>query len=119
MADIYNNASDFGLIAPASAPDNILPLYVLTADMWDMWHKAAAEHHKRWLDAQGFKPRAGRVITLPGLDGSLTGAVAIIGERPIWDAAAIANGLPEQTWQIDSTSTDRTIHDSFLLGWAL
>jgi len=35
MADIYNNASDFGLIAPTSAPDNILPLYLLTADMWD------------------------------------------------------------------------------------
>ena len=119
MADIYNNASDFGLIAPTSAPDNILPLYLLTADMWDAWSKTAAAHHKRWLDAQGFKPKAGRVITLPGLDGSLTGAVAIIGERPIWDAAAIANGLPEQTWQIDSTSTDRTIDDSFLLGWAL
>ena len=122
MADTYHNATDFGLIEPASAPDNILPislpLYLVTNKAWDAWYKAAADNHQRWIDAQGFEPKPGRAITLPDSDGNLTGAVAIISNKPIWDAASIANGLPVQTWQIDNDSAD-AFDDSFLLGWAL
>lgn len=119
MADIYSNATDFGLMMPSSEPDTILPLYVVTTQSWQAWYTAAADHHQRWIDAQGFTPKPGRVITLPGQDGTLTGAVAIISDQQIWDAATIANALPVQTWRIDHHALGTSFDDSFLLGWAL
>ncbi|MBT6122715.1 MAG: leucyl aminopeptidase family protein, partial [Candidatus Puniceispirillum sp.] len=119
MADTYHNATDFGLIELASAPNNVLPLHLLTTEAWQAWYKAAANNHQRWIDAQGFEPKPGRAITLPGHNGTLDGAVAIISTKPIWDAAMIANGLPVQTWQIDNDSADTACDDSFVLGWAL
>ena len=119
MVDTFHNATDFGLIAPTSKPDNIQPLYIVTTKAWDAWHKAAASHHQRWIEAQGFKPKPGRVITLPGQDGALVGAVAIISDQPIWDAASIATALPAHTWQINDDALGTSLDDSFLLGWAL
>lgn len=119
MANIYSNATDFGLMLPSSKPDTVLPLYVVTTQSWEAWYLAAVNHHQRWIDDQGFTPKPGRVITLPGQDGTLTGAVAIISDQPIWDAAIIANTLPVQTWQIDHHALGTRFDDSFLLGWAL
>ena len=119
MADTDNNATDFGLIEPACTHDNILPLHLVTNKTWDTWYKAADDNHQRWIDTQGFEPKPGRAITLPDRDGNLTGAVAIISNKPIWDAASIANNLPVQTWQINKDSANDAFDDSFLLGWAL
>lgn len=118
MADTYHNASDFGLIEQGSTPDNILPLHLVTAETWDAWYKAAADNHQRWIDEQGFEPKPGRVITLPGRDGALDAAVAIISDKAIWDAASIANSLPAHAWQIYNNPSD-ALDDSFLIGWAL
>ncbi len=57
------------------------------------------EAHRSWVRAQGWEPKPGAVLCLPGSDGSLSAVLAGIGgAEPFWNAAAIPGRLPPGTY---------------------
>lgn len=62
---------------------------------------------KRWIDANGFDRKAGRMIVLPGSDGEIAGAVLGTGEETGARAALLAGtlgkDLPAGDWHFAAT----------------
>jgi leucyl aminopeptidase len=57
----------------------------------------------RWAKANGFFGEAGRLLTVPGTDGALAGAVFGLGDRPEerpLDAGKLATALPKGRWHL-------------------
>ncbi len=53
------------------------------------------EAHRAWARAQGWEPRPGNVLGLPGSDGSLAAVLAGVGgSEPFWTLASLPGRLP-------------------------
>lgn len=83
------------------------------------WLAAAEPRTRAWLEATGFKAKAGAVALLPDAAGGVAGALLLLSDRPEpWDAAALHGALPAGDWRLDDPE-GRLSPAHAALGWAL
>ncbi len=117
-----------GLVGPDKTARR---LHLMTPAEFTAWRDAGDAALQDWIAANAFTGKSGSALVLTkSLFGNTAGggpamdAIGIIGNIPIWDAAAIARALPAGTWQLD-LRTDNPAAGApidpadFALGWAL
>ena len=83
------------------------------------WVKKQAASVRGWVKAQGFRPKAGRVLTLPARDGSLWGVLFVRPDEPDPFAYARLRGaLPKGRYALEG-EIDAAHAEAAALGWAL
>jgi leucyl aminopeptidase len=100
-----------------------VPIIALTAEGFEGWAASLSQAQRAWLQATGFKPKAGRHALLPAPDGGLAQIVAIVDPaEPVWALAGLPADLPDRTYRV-STDLDALLgpggSDAASLGWAL
>jgi leucyl aminopeptidase len=94
-------------------------LQAFTRTQYDAWQKKQPIFIKNWLAANHFKSEAGSLCLLPGKDGKLAAALAIIEDMPnIWSIAHLALRLPDHTYHLEGVFTPEQ-STQMALGWAL
>lgn len=97
-----------------------LPLILVAERGFAAWRDAAEPQIGAWLQAQGFKPRAGAHLLLPAADGRLAGALVVTdGEPGPWTIGDLAQKLPEGRWRLDPEPEDAETGLRLAMGWAL
>jgi leucyl aminopeptidase len=92
---------------------------IIRAGEFDAWHAEAAVEARTWLEATGFRPKAGAVALLPAAAGNLASALLVASEpASLWDGAILRQALPAATWTIDDPGGLLRTED-VSLGWAL
>ena len=94
-----------GLVGPDKTARR---LHLMTPAEFTAWRDAGDAALQDWIAANAFTGTSGSALVLTkSLFGNTAGggpamdAIGIIGNIPIWDAAAIARALPAGTWQLD------------------
>ncbi len=102
---------------PASGVPAAVPITVLAEDDLEGWLAGQPAATANWVKAQGFKGKAGDVLTLPGANGAparvLVGRSAETAD--IWRIAGLATSLPEGSYRLDGGAAPQPA----ALGWAL
>lgn len=84
-----------------------------------VWSQGLPEPARRWLEATGFKPKAGAVSLMPAADGALAGAGLVVGAKAnLWDAALLQATLPAGIWRLEDPDGLLDAGEA-ALGWAL
>lgn len=103
-----------------------IPLTPVTPKRLSAWRDSLDDHHKAWVDANGFKGKAGTVCMLGSPDGVVVAAAAGFpddGGHSIWEWSKVAKALPLATYRITSglngeaPGADDGAHAA--LGWGL
>ena len=99
-----------GLVGPDKTARQ---LRLMTPAEFTAWRDAGDAALQDWIAANAFTGTAGgALVRAKGLFGNTPDnrhacdAIGIIGDVPIWDAAAIARALPAGTWQLDLPKDD-------------
>ncbi|NUO77799.1 MAG: leucyl aminopeptidase family protein [Lysobacter sp.] len=96
-----------------------LPLHLVARTDFAAWHAALPPASAAWVTAQGYEAAAGTLLTLPGADGGLGGAVLGIGDAlDPYSYGHAAFGLPLRTWRVAGTHDAATLA-ALRLGWGL
>jgi leucyl aminopeptidase len=112
------------LIAPADAPPGALPLWLATETELPGLRDRLDPVARQWLEGQSFRAERGRVLTLPGGDGAIRGAVAGLGplaaldQVGVWEAAAWPDRLCGGTYTLQAPLEPRAA-TRVALGWLL
>ena len=94
------------------------PLWLVRADQVAGLHGRWPATARPWLESTGFKAKPGATALLPGSDGSLFGALAVVGDAASpFDAARVAGSLPAGAYTL--TPESAVDIDTAALGWAL
>ncbi len=98
------------LTLTATSPDQ-LPVHLVTEASLSSIELTSSQ--RAWVDANGYKGQAGRLLVLPGSDGAASGALFGIPERregfsPL-ATGALARQLPEGNWAIASAPADANL----------
>lgn len=107
---------DFGI---CTSEDPATKLYLVNQNGWQEWQDNLSQPEQEWMIAQGFSAKAGSVISFQGENGGIGRAIGIIGEKVIWDAAAIGSKLPKGTWQITDFAGNTEQLEQIVIGWGL
>jgi leucyl aminopeptidase len=87
-----------------SDSNSVLPLWLLYEDEVEVWRAGQTPLARRWLVEQGFKAEKHRVVSVPGGDGAVAGAVAGLGKRlgelSLWHAAGLVEKLPVHRYRL-------------------
>ena len=120
MTDLTPIAA-LGLVPADSldADNTVIPLYIIEMADWQEWRDGAGAAHESWIAAQGFVAKAGAALCLPDGANGLGSAIGIIGDTPIWNAAAIAAALPAGHWSLDDFSGSGETLEQIIIGWGL
>ena len=107
----------------SSAAQDARPLFILAPGDLDGWLKDRGARTKTWLDATGFKARAGQVCVVPDAEGGIEFAIAGIGgdrdrARKRFILADAASKLPPGDYRIASDH-DASALEEHALGWLL
>lgn len=94
--------------ADPSAPS--LPLHVVAAEDLREWRQTRPAVEAAWLEATGFSAALGEAQPLPGVDGTLAGAVAGYGTAAVrgrgrFHLAGAAARLPEAVYHLQTDLT--------------
>jgi leucyl aminopeptidase len=118
------SASIHRLIAPGEGAPPARPLWLAgEAELPALLARLDAGA-RQWLQAQQFQAERGRVLLLPGADGTPAGAVAGLGspaaaaQPGLWDAAAWPDRLCGGTWTLAEPVEARAA-TRVALGWLL
>ena len=107
-----------GLVAAGDAPGDTLPLWLVDEAEFDACRDRWSEPARRWLETTGFTGKAGATALVPGADGALAGAVAVVDDPASpFAAAKLAGAVPAGVFHVDPESTVPA--DVAALGWAL
>jgi len=112
------------LIAPADAAPGMLPLWLVTEAGLPALHERLDPLARQWLAGQGFRAERGNVLTLPGRDGAIGGAVAGLGPLAapdrvgLWEAAAWPDRLCGGSYALQ-TPLEPGAATRVALGWLL
>ncbi len=82
-------------------PTPSIPIHLLHFDSYKLWLKSAPRHVKHWLDAQHFKPEAGRICIVPDARHGIE--CVIYGIHPgndIWSMSGIQKKLPDGHYHV-------------------
>ncbi|WP_113911848.1 leucyl aminopeptidase family protein [Roseovarius dicentrarchi] len=106
----------------ATDSGDVLPLHVICADQLDGWLTGQAAPVRAWAQANGFTAALGKVLIVPGADGTPIMAVAGYGDaaaraRGRFHLAAAAAALPAGTYRLEGLDPDRAAEEA--LGWLL
>jgi leucyl aminopeptidase len=109
------------LLPASEAAPAALPLWLLAEGQRVAWEAARAPEQRRWLRAQAFVAERGRVVTLPGTDGGVSGAVMGLGTVTTdmlswWDFAGLPDKLPAGDFQL-ATAIGAAAGTQLALGW--
>ncbi len=97
-------------------------LWLTTEGGLPEWLAGQSAEVAGWVRAHGFQGERHRVLTLPGPDGGIAGAVAGLGplsrldEVTLWHAAAVQDRLPPGDYSL-ATPLARGAATQFVLGW--
>ncbi|MCP5366691.1 MAG: leucyl aminopeptidase family protein [Hyphomicrobiales bacterium] len=98
-------------------PADALDLHIVRAGAWADWLASAPQ--RAWIEQGGTSGKAGTCVLLPGPDGGLAGAVAVVPDTDVvWDWAGLPTALPERTVAI-VTDLDAASATRAALGWTL
>ncbi|MFO1037320.1 MAG: leucyl aminopeptidase family protein [Geminicoccaceae bacterium] len=101
-----------------TTPAGARPVRVLSAADYPTWLAAAPAATRGWLEASGFKGKAGTTALLPGSHG-LDGALLVVSDpAEPWDGSRLQEALPAGIWRLDDPD-GRLPLDQAALGWAL
>ena len=98
------------------------PLWLLAEAELPAWLAEQPPALAHWVRAHGFQAERHRVLTLPGADGKLAGAVAGLGpvrtprEITLWHAAGLPERLPPGTYAL-ARELPSGAATQFALGW--
>ena len=106
----------------ASADSPALPLHALRVEDLEGWLQTLPAEARNWVEATGFKARAGELVLVPGGDG-LAMAAAGLGDdtarrRGRFALAASRSKLPPRTFRLHCTLTGPDLAEQ-VLGWLL
>jgi leucyl aminopeptidase len=108
-------ATDFFADEPAGA----CPIHRVDEKSLPGTLAALPEAHRAWVRAQGWEPKPGAVLGLPGSDGTLAAVLAALGgPEPFWALAAIPGRLPAGTYTFAGESEARHAR-SAALAWGV
>ena len=105
-----------------AAPDaSTRPLHVVGRDDYEEWCAQQTETTRAWLSASGFEADLGRVVLLPGPDGSVVGAVVGDGDarargRTRFGLSRAVDVLPAGIWRLEGRPGGV---EEAALGWLL
>lgn len=108
-------------VIDALLPDDgraAIPLHTVAAADWDEFVRDRAPRVGAWAKAQGFKGQAGRVLVVPGDDGTIEAAVLGTGagdDRLIYGAAS--DKLPPGLYRVDGQGAETGYYAA--LGFAM
>jgi leucyl aminopeptidase len=96
------------------------PVVVVTTAGYEPWRERQPEPRRRWLEASGFRAKAGRVALLPGADGSVEAALLVTAApaAELWDFAALRDALPAGDWRLEAVDGEPDL-GAAALGFAL
>jgi leucyl aminopeptidase len=112
------------LTAAGDAAAGALPLWLATEAGLPALRERLDPASRQWLQCQNFLAERGRVLTLPGRDGALGGAVAGLGplasadQVGVWDAAGWPDRLYGGAWALEAPLEARAA-TRVALGWLL
>ena len=98
------------------------PLWLLTESDLQDWLAGQPPAVAAWVRANGFQAERHKVLTLPGADGAVDGAIAGLGslrsleELRLWHVAGLSERLPPQTFTLQ-TKLSSAAATQFVLGW--
>lgn len=111
-------------MTPDFAPDSAdaIPLTLVSPTTLEKTLSALDPVARAWAGAQGFAARPGEVLTMPGTDGTMAGALVGLGSdearaRGRFLAAGAAGRLPRGTYRLQGA--DPADATEFALGWLL
>jgi len=105
------------LLAEETAP--AVPVVPLDADALAQWLESCDEAERRWVEAIGFRAKAGTHCPIPGADGSLVRVLA--GIESADDPFALAHLpalLPAGAYRIEA-DWPADVHERAAVGWGL
>jgi leucyl aminopeptidase len=98
------------------------PLWLLTESELPRWLGEQPPEIASWVRAHAFQAERHRVLTYPGAQGGIAGAVVGLGslrsvdDLKLWHSAGLADRLPAQTYYVANTlRAEAATH--FVLGW--
>jgi leucyl aminopeptidase len=112
------------LTTAGDAAAGALPLWLATEAGLPALRERLDPASRQWLQSQNFLAERGRVLTLPGREGGLGGAVAGLGplastdQVGVWDAAGWPDRLYGGAWALQAPLEARAA-TRVALGWLL
>jgi leucyl aminopeptidase len=100
------------------------PLWVVTESDLPDWLEKQPPVIAAWVRANGFVAERHRVLTIPGPDGGIRGAVAGLGalrsreELRLWHVSGLAERLAPDTYKLESALAESAA-THFVLGWLM
>lgn len=100
------------------------PLWLLTEESLPRWLSEQPAAIAEWVRLHGFTAERHRVLSLPGEQGVIAGAVAGLGplrsadEIRLWHVAGLADRLPARTWHLAEPLREPAA-THFVLGWLM
>jgi len=96
-----------------------VPLQPLDAAGLDAWKAAATREARTWVEASGFKARAGQACPVPGAAGGIDRWLFGLEKNgPLYQMAALPGLLPDGAYRLHS-DWDRPRRLQACLGWGL
>lgn len=125
------NAQPFGKTS-AVPQENVLtprssascPLWLLTEESLPRWLAEQPAATAEWVRQHGFAAERHRVLSLPGEQGAIGGALAGLGslrsadEITLWHVAGLADRLPTRSWHLAEPLREPAA-THFVLGWLI
>jgi leucyl aminopeptidase len=107
-----------GLVASSEVAGEAVPVWLVSESELDGCRARWSEGANRWLDATGFRGKAGATALLPAPDGSLAGVVGVVGDAASpFAAAKLAGAVPAGVYRLHPGGSVGA--DVAALGWAL
>jgi leucyl aminopeptidase len=100
------------------------PLWAVTEGELQGWLAGQRAPIAAWVRAHGFQAERHRVLSLPGPEGGIGGAVMGLGalahadDLTLWHAAGLSERLPAESWHLARPLPARAA-TRFLLGWLM
>jgi leucyl aminopeptidase len=110
------------ILSGTSEAAGAAPLWLVAESALQQLLEALPASQAAWLRAHGFQAERGRLLTLPGADGAVAGAVLGCGaadaadDCSYWDAASLPERLPPQAFRL-ATPLSAAVATRFALGW--
>ncbi|MEM6491291.1 MAG: leucyl aminopeptidase family protein [Pseudomonadota bacterium] len=91
-----------------------IPLHLVDPGAWSGWRDG-----RDWLDANGFKPEAGRAAVWPDAEGRIAGALVVAAaDAPLWTYGGLSTDLPAGDY-VCAASPETRQANALALGWSL
>lgn len=103
----------------AASGRNAIPLHLVTVDGLDDWLDGLDTNAVHWVEASGFKGKAGQAVLLPSDDGKLAGAaLGVSSLDDFWACGGASSRLPDGLYAIQTKLT-KAQATNIAVAWSL